>query len=156
MNTDATKEERPRLRSRPDLMVYGLVVVVLLLVGWNLLPLLSQSRRSPIVAILFHVKRLDLAKQQWAADHKATNGTPVSGTDLRPYLGADSNATNLFPQVLSELYVPNPIGAPAHAQLQKGYRALPKMSLLRWGTNNNREIWVPTPQGGMTQWQKGT
>ena len=70
--------------------------------------------------IYANLRRIEAAKMQYALDTKQTNGTPVNLDALTNYFRGGT-----VTDVIHETYVPNSIGAPAHAALPTGVQLGP-------------------------------
>ena len=136
-------------------LVAGLITVLCLLFVWYfVLPLLAGSRRAIVPQVLANLRRIDAAKEMWAADHAATNGAIVTERDLVDYLRPRPNSTALMRPVSSELYRLNALGVPPEAQLQEALGArFPKGPLFRFSRSAGYEVRLPNPQGGANGWQ---
>lgn len=119
-----------------------------------LLPQISGSRKAKLPSIIANLKLIDVAKEMWASDHKATNGTPLSEQDLLEYVRPPVDSTGLVRSVDSEVYTHNPIGTPSQAKLENpiGTR-FPKGTLIRCSTNRGPEILLPNTDGKANGWQ---
>jgi hypothetical protein len=80
------EDDSPRV-PQPVVIIAGLVV--LLLLGWHwLVPSFVHTGPGDrrIGAIANNLRILEGAKEQWALEHHATNGTLLTADDLAPYL----------------------------------------------------------------------
>ena len=92
------------------------VAIVGLLASIAVTNVIIARDNSRLTIIQHNLRKIDEAKQQWAADNRQGNGAPVADiTVLSGYFhGGDVN------QVAQETYVPNAIGTPPEAALPPG------------------------------------
>ena len=141
------------VQARPVFMMLVVIGCAAVIVAY-VLPSLSGSRRAKLPEIIGNLKQIDLAKQMWASDHLATNGTVVSERELLGYLRPPPGSAGLVRPVDSEVYEPNAVGIPPEAKLERAFGSrFPKGTLVRWSTNAGCEILLPNPQGGANGWQ---
>ena len=89
--------------------VIGLLVAVAV-------PNYVRARDNARLNMIYHnLRRIEMAKTQYALDAKKTNGTVVDMNTLTNYF-RDGKVND----VIHETYVPNAIGAPAKATLPSG------------------------------------
>jgi prepilin-type N-terminal cleavage/methylation domain-containing protein len=98
------------------LEIMVVVVIVGLLASIAVSNVIIARDNSRLTIIRHNLRKIDEAKQQWAADNKQVNGALVADmTVLSGYFrGGDIN------QVAQETYVPNAIGTPPEAALPPG------------------------------------
>ena len=136
----------------------GLWLIGALICGfviWIQLPsTLSRSVKPKLPQIIRNLREIELAKQLSTSDYSATNGVTLSELEIVRYLERRPGQTGLVASVDSEVYKPNPIGAPAEARLERGLGSrFPKGTVIRWTTNAGCEILLPNPQDGANGWQ---
>jgi len=91
------------------------VTVIGLLVGVAV-PNYVRARDNARLNMIYHnLRKIEVAKTQYALDAKKTNGTAVDMNLLTTYF-RDGKVND----VVHETYVPNPIGTPAKASLPNG------------------------------------
>lgn len=93
-----------------------IVVSIIGLLAAIALPNFLRARDNARLNTIYHnLRELDSAKEQWATENKKANGAVVADlTELDAYL------RNGLHDVLSETYVPNPVGTPPSAELPSG------------------------------------
>jgi hypothetical protein len=110
----------------------ALVGAVLVLSAFEVvLPCLSGSRKSILVGVVNNLVQIDRAKQEWAAEHRATNGSPVSEADLARWFPRHSKVVVV--PVVAETYSVNPIGVLPEARLSKAVGRYTIGTVLRLG-----------------------
>jgi hypothetical protein len=137
-------------------LLVGLVIVLCLFFLWHfVLPMLSISHKSPIVSVLSNLRRVELAKELWAADHSATGGVQVSVQELAPYLGRSHDSNNLVRPVMGERYMINPLGVAPEAQLTRALGRWPSGTVVRLYPEGHppSHLVLPEPRGGADQRQ---
>jgi len=115
-----------------------------------LLPAFSGGGRTRIGGILSNLKQIDIAKQQWAEEHGATNSTLVSPEALALYFSGQRKPGQLVFPVVGERYFINNVGAAPEAQLTRGLGKWPEGTIIRLHRTTNRlyEVILPKEQGG--------
>jgi hypothetical protein len=109
------EDDSPRV-PQPVVIIAGLVV--LLLLGWHwLVPSFVHTGPGDrrIGAIANNLRILEGAKEQWALEHHATNGTLLTADDLAPYL----RNGELPNPVAEETYTLGPVGELITAKLTR-------------------------------------
>jgi hypothetical protein len=128
-------------------MVLVVIACAVGIISVALLPALSGSRRSPVMRIVSNLKQIDIAKQQWAEDHRATNSTPVYPEALASYFGGQRKPGELVPPALGERYVINGVGVAPEAQLTRRLGKWPEGTIIRLHPTTNRLYEVILPGG---------
>ena len=114
---------------RPSVLV--LAAVGLVLVAFLLMPQLAVSHKSEISRIVSNLRQIDVAKQNWSADHSITGSLQISVQDLAPYMGKPRGSSNLVTPVIEERYLINPLGLAPEAQLTRRVSRLPSGTVVR-------------------------
>ena len=91
-----------------------IVVGIIALLTAIAVPNLGHARDTSRLNMIYtNLRALDAAKDQWAMDNNQITGTPIADiTVLNKYFRGGS-----LQDVLSETYVPNPVGTPCQANL---------------------------------------
>jgi prepilin-type N-terminal cleavage/methylation domain-containing protein len=94
-----------------------IVVAIIGLLAAIAVPNYVKSRDNSRLNVIYNNLRVvEDAKEQWALETHKVNGTPVPDlTTVSNYIRGGRVKT-----VISELYVPNPVGTPAGASLPSG------------------------------------
>lgn len=148
-----TTSSKPPVQARPIFLILAVIGCAAVILAYSL-PSRVRGGKAKLPRIVFNLRLIDNAKQMWASDHAATNGTEVSKEDLMPYLGAPGS-TQWIASIDSEVYRVNAIGTAPETQLESAYGggSLPKGTRLRWTQNMACEKLLPNPQGGANGWQ---
>ena len=73
-----------RSATKSDLLWILAARAVLLFFGWSQVRLgfIGSDRGHPLGGIAYNLRVLEAVKEQYALEHRATNGTPVTAADL--------------------------------------------------------------------------
>jgi len=111
--------------------IIGVVTLGSILLLWHTgFPSLVRSGPSKTTGIIWRLRLIDAAKQQWAIEHHQTNDVVVTAEDLAPYL------TNVVPNgtiepVADERYRINTLLKVPEAELTRDLEGRPKGTVFR-------------------------
>jgi len=112
-------------------VVWGAIVLCfLLLVGVVRIPTFLRTGRGKTSGIVWRLRLIDGAKQQWAIEHHQTNDVLLTAEDLAPYL------RRLFPEGMvrpeaGERYRINTLWKAPEAELTRELEGRPKGTVFR-------------------------
>ena len=125
-------------RSHRLLVICILVVCVGCLVASLSMPHHVRSGPSKTSIIIFNLRQLDGAKQQWALDHGRTGPVVVSEQDIAVYLKGGGNRP-----VAGERYILNLLTQSPEAELTHEALGHPQGTRFRLSATNDYEIVLP-------------
>jgi type IV pilus assembly protein PilA len=109
-----SKSENQLAFTLTELMI---VIAIIGLLAAIALPNLARARDNTRLSSIYdNLRVLEHAKDQWALDNNKATGTPLADTTILTGYFRDGNLHT----VMSETYVPNPIGTNAEADLPAG------------------------------------
>jgi hypothetical protein len=125
------------------LVLGSILAVGLIGVFCFVLPRLAGKGKSKVLHVVSNLRQIAVAKEMWALDRAATNGTIVTEMDLARYFRV-SGRTGLVSAIDGEAYSLNVIGVPPEAQLQRDWGSrFPKGTLIQWTTNGRYHRVLP-------------
>jgi prepilin-type N-terminal cleavage/methylation domain-containing protein len=94
-----------------------IVVAIIGMLATLAVPNLARARDNTRLNLIYsNLRVLEAAKSQWALDNNKATGDPVPDlTVLKDYFRGQT-----INNVMREIYVPNPVGMPAEADLPTG------------------------------------
>ncbi len=142
--------DQPPPKVRPGVLFTAFLVALVLILAWNMLPMLAGGGPSNTTRIVINLRQIELAKDWWAFDHGVTGSVRVSEQDLAPYLRGNAGSNGLVKPVVGERYIIHRLGMGPEAQLTRGYGKLLAGTVIRLRPDSNHffRIFLP-PQGGL-------
>jgi prepilin-type N-terminal cleavage/methylation domain-containing protein len=99
-----------------------LVVAIVALLASFAIPRMVHARDSARLNLIYsNLRQLEAAKEQWAFANNKANGAPVDSLAVLNIYFRDGG----LHEVVSETYVPNPVGTPSEAELPNGVKLGP-------------------------------
>lgn len=130
-NTKQTKETK--FRFSPSSLSGGAVALFLLvLIAASFVPNYMRSGTSKTSGIIWRLRMLDAAKQEWAMDHHETNDVTPTKEDLAVYLARLASNDPAKP-VAGEIYRINSLYDSPEAELTRELEGRPAGTLFRLG-----------------------
>ena len=125
------------------------IVLILLAVCGGLaflaVPNYLRKGSGSLAQILYNLRQIEGAKDQWAIDHGRKTGDLISESDLAPYLEKHP----VRPSTMNERYRLKLVGESPEAEVTERIDNIPVGTIIRFGSNGGmEEFLVPQDRGG--------
>ena len=133
--------EEPSAQEKFNWEIVVVVATAAVLIFLIVLPNFVRARTSTGRALVNDLRLIQGAKEQWAIENHATNGTEVALKDIAAYIKTPPWEN----PVAKERYVMNPIGTSPEIQFTKRYQNFEEGVVLRFAQDyQDFEILLPT------------